>query len=358
MKGAGADAFRGLVDRENIVVEFGNTRVSVTPRAIALFKQVVMPVDTAKRLVLALGDALRKYDPESLSPEAAQRAVTPVNAPPDAAGEKAALLLKLVIDLGVPFQHERSFRISRGALHANRFLLSLDAADIVGSPMETVLEICTRLGIPDASRKAAEESFGTAACVHFGFEETADSLLCKLYLERQVSDGEAADAAARRAPVLLHLAFKWDTATGAEVVTRYHWYPRLPMGELETRLASVYRDHASGASIDIARTILRSAAERAPAEQLQYLEVEEENGRRSFDLNVYDAALQLKDIQDALFAMRERFGVRPGQFQALYDQVKARAFGHLAGGVHRNGEEFFNVYYGVSGFPRFNDRFR
>lgn len=361
MKGAGADAFRGLVDRENIVVEFGNSRGSVAsgaPGAIALSEQVVMPVDTAKRLVLALGDALRKYAPESLSAEAAQRAITPVNAPPDAAGEKATLLLKLVADLGVPFQHERSFRISPGALHANRFLLSLDAADIVGNPMQRVLDICTRLGIPDASRKAAEDSFSTAACVHFGFEETAGNLLCKLYLERQVPAGEATDAAARRAPVLLHLAFKWDPATRAEVVTRYHWYPRLPMSELETRLASVYRGRASAASIDLARAILRLAAERTPAEQLQYLEVEEQNGRRSFDLNVYDAALQLKDAQAALFAMRERFEVRPGQFQALYDQVKTRALGHLAGGVHRNGEEFFNVYYGVSGFPRFNERFR
>ena len=84
MSGAGADAFRGKAEGENIVVEFGSSRA--VPGAIALTQQVVMPVDTAKRLVLALGDALRRYAPESLSPEAAQRAVTPVNAPPDAAG--------------------------------------------------------------------------------------------------------------------------------------------------------------------------------------------------------------------------------------------------------------------------------
>lgn len=353
MSGAGTDAFRGKVEGENIVVGFGSSRA--VPGAIALTQQAVMPVDTAKRLVLALGDALRRYDPESLSAEAARRAVTPVNAPPDAAGETAALLLKLVADLGVPYQHERSFRISPGAVHANRFLLSLDAADIAGDPMHTVMEICARLGIPDAARAAAEESFGTAACVHFGFEETAGSLLCKLYLEREVS---AAEAAARREPVLLHLAYKWDPAGGAAVVTRYHWYPRLPLEGLERRLAAVYRGRAAQASIDIALAVLSAAAKRAPAEQLQYLEVEEENGRRSFDLNVYDAALQLKDVQDALFAMRERFSLRPGQFQALYDQVKTRALGHLAGGVHRNGEEFFNVYYGVSGYPRFSERFR
>jgi hypothetical protein len=49
--------------------------------------------------------------------------------------------------------------------------------------------------------------------------------------------------------------------------------------------------------------------------------------------------------------MRRRFGVGPGQFQALYDQIKERKFGHLAGGLHRNGKDFFNVYYG----PQFFD---
>ena len=81
---------------------------------------------------------------------------------------------------------------------------------------------------------------------------------------------------------------------------------------------------------------------------LQYLEVQEDgNDRLSFDLNVYDAGLQLKDVQPQLTRMRETFGIRPGQFQTLYDQIKTRILGHLAGGMHRNGMEFFNVYYGA-----------
>jgi len=355
MKDSRVEAFRGRAERDSIIVEFGNLAGA---DEIALCAQLVLPSNTAKRLAIALADALRRYAPDALSPEAAQRSVTPLNAPPDAAGEKAALLLKLVADLGVPFQHERSFRISPGALHANRFLLSLNAADIVGGPMRGVMGICASLGIPEASRRAAEEHLDRAACVHFGFEEADGRLLCKLYLERQVPEEEAEDAAARRAPVLLHLAFKWDPATQAELVTRYSWYPRLPLSELESRLGAVYRSGEQAASLDIARSVLRAAAQRAPAEQLQYLEVEEENGRHSFDLNVYDAALQLKDVQDALYAMREHFDVRRGRFQALYDQIKARALGHLAGGVHRNGEDFFNVYYGVSGFPRYSERLR
>ena len=83
-----------------------------------------------------------------------------------------------------------------------------------------------------------------------------------------------------------------------------------------------------------------------------------ENARRSFDLNLYNAKLQVKDMQPLLHRMREHFGVRPGQMQALYDQIKTKALGHLAGGVHRNGEDFFNVYYGVVGLPHFHAGFR
>ncbi len=108
---------------------------------------------------------------------------------------------------------------------------------------------------------------------------------------------------------------------------------------------------------EIAKAALEMAVAKAPAEKLQYLEVQEDaNSRRSFDLNLYNAKLQVKDIQPLLQRMREHFGVRAGQFQALYDQINNKALGHLAGGVHRDGKDFFNVYYGVVGFPHFNDR--
>jgi tryptophan halogenase len=105
--------------------------------------------------------------------------------------------------------------------------------------------------------------------------------------------------------------------------------------------------------------MLALGAARAGAEQMQYLEVEEaENGRRSFDLNLYSAGLQVKDVQHLLQRMRAHFGVRPGQFQALYDQIKGKVLGHLAGGVHRDGRDFFNLYYGVGSFPHFHGGFR
>ena len=225
-------------------------------------------------------------------------------------------------------------------------------------PWPQTLAVCDQFQMPPHLRDAATANFSTAKCIHFGFEGNPDSIVCKLYLERDVSGREADQARNAGQPVLLHLAFKWDLLRSAAVTTRYLWYPFLTARGIEDRLAHVYRDGPS-ASQDIARSLLRQAVERAPAERLQYLEVEEpETARRSFDLNVYNAKFQVKEIHSLLQQMRELFAIRPGQFQALYDQIKAMSLGHLAGGVHRNGKDFFNLYYGAVGLPKFNEKLR
>jgi tryptophan 7-halogenase len=355
------------------VVDFGRVARAASAEeeaAVAVSDRIVMPLETARRLLISLSDALRPHalglraaEAKSLSPGDAAAATRPdqgaVHAPPDEAGKKAALLFNLVGEMGVPHQYERSFRISAGGLHANRFLLTVDKRDIAGDARERVLGICERLEMPPALRKTASERFEMARCVHFGFEGDAGGVICKLYLERLVPDEEARHARERAQPVLLHLAFKWNPASKEDVTTEYLWHPALSAAEIGGRLAKhVYRDGPEG-SVAIANAVLALAAGKVAAEKLQYLEVQEQdNGRRSFDLNLYNARLQVKDLQPFLYRMRELYGVRPGQFQALYDQIRLKALGHLAGGVHRNGNDFFNLYYGVAGLPHFHDRFR
>lgn len=353
MKGTAADAFRAGLEGGEVVVEFGRPQ-GEGGACIVLSDRVKMPLETAKRLVLQLNEPLARHAGRLRRPDP-MRGQTPVNAPSDEAGAKAALLLALVRELGVPHQHERSFRVAQGSLLAHRFLLTLDAADIAGDARERALAICDRLEMPGELRRAAAQDFAMARCLHFGFEAGPGSILCKLYLERAVSPEEARAACEKSQPLLLHLAFKWDLVKKAQVVTQYLWYPRRRVEDIEDRLVQVYRGGEPAASCAIAKAVLQLAAGRMPVEKLQYLEVQEpDNGRRSFDLNIYGAGLEVKDVQHLLWRMREHFGVRPGEFQALYDQIKTRALGHLAGGVHRDGKDFFNVYYGVSGFPHFS----
>ncbi len=365
-----ADAFKLSVDGDRVIIEVGQgvgTTASGQPH-VRVTDHVVIPRALVHRLMLQLDEALRPHaaalrlaEAQAMPPGQAAVAARPGAAPArpaaDESGAKAAQLIGLVGELGMPHQYERSFRLSRGSLQGNRFLLSFNTRDVPGDARERVLDICTRMAMPPAARQAASEAFGMAHCLHLGFEGDAAAIICKLYLERSIPAEEARAARAEGRPVLLHLAFKWDIHKGQAVTTRYHWLPGLSAERIAERLEGVYAG-VDTPSRGIALDVLRLAASRVPAERMQYLEVDEvENDRRSFDLNLYNAKMAVRDIQPSLFRMRDHFGVRPGQFQAVYDQIQALSLGHLAGGVHRNGADFFNLYYGVASLPRFSDRF-
>jgi len=49
---------------------------------------------------------------------------------------------------------------------------------------------------------------------------------------------------------------------------------------------------------------------------------------------------------------------RDWETEGKLDQIKGKVLGHLAGGVHRDRRDFFNVYYGVGSFPQFHGAFR
>jgi tryptophan 7-halogenase len=348
-----SDAFRGTVERDGLAVEFGRVHDDGAGKTIKLAERIVMSPETALRLASTLADSLRRA--AGSGPHAAEASVSrgeiPVNAPADPAAEDAALLMRLVGELGAPFQHERSFRLADRELAANRFLLTVNRDDIGEGRLERVLSICTQIGMPASLETGIAEHFKSARHVHFGFEAGSGGTLGKLYLERAFSDADVARAKAGGEPFALHVAYKWSVAEPRHVVSRYMWHPGLGIADIEAKLAKIYEAGGQEVSFDIAKAILNAAASKVPAERLQYLEVvEDENDRRSFDLNLYDAHLQVKDMQHLLSRMRVHFGIRPGQFQALFDQIKGRALGHIAGGVHRNGRDFFNVYYGVEGY--------
>ncbi len=364
------NAFKLSLDAGHIVIEFGNTLDAVTGAAgVAVSDRVSLPVDTGRRLLHWLNQGverhaalLRAEAAKALPPEQAAVAMRPgqdpIRPPTEEAGERGAELLRLVGNLGIPYQYERSFRISERNLAANRFLLTVDVGNIPEDRCVRTLEICDRLRMPQSARDEAQANFAMAKCIHFGFEADDGTIVCKLYLERAVSNEEALRAGAAGEAVLLHLAFKWDLLKGTAVTTRYCWRPGLSAAGIEERLAHVYRNGPQ-TSFEIARAALALAKNRVAAEMLQYLEVDEaENSRRSFDLNLYNAKLQVKDMQALLHRMREHFAVRPGRMQALYDQIKMKSLGHLAGGVHRGGEDFFNIYYGVVGLPHFHGGFQ
>jgi len=346
-----AGALRVGVAADSVMIELlagagqgGSTRI-VMPRATAqaLLRQLQQALDPA-------APAAPAHDPleailASVPAQLSRRGTTPINAPQDPAGDAAARLTDAVRGLGAPVRHERSFQLRQGALHAHRFLLTVLPHQIAGDAGAALAAAAGRMDMPQEVGRWLAAGLAQASAVHFGFEGDAERIVCKLYLER------ACDAAAGRGPWLLHEACKWTPGRPGHVVSQYHWHAGLDADEIAARLRALYGDDAPW-SRDCALSLLQLASGRVPAGTLQYLEVSEAgNPRRSFDLNLYDTRLTVRDAQAQLAGMRDHFGIKPGRFQALYDQVKAKPLGHVAGGVHRDGDDFFNVYFGVAQWP-------
>jgi hypothetical protein len=279
-------------------------------------------------------------------PALRQRGTTPLNLPPDPMAEQADWLMAAVREMAPEHYQERSVRMAPQSLQSNRFLLSIGSRQMPSGALEKAWNIARHLGLPAALRPQVEAAFARADHLHFGFEGEPGRVMCKLYFERTVTGLEAAQAKQAAEPAVQYQAFKWNTATGEHVVSTYWWHAGLSTAGIQQRIATMCAD-APAEVQQMARSVVDLAASRLPPERLLYLEVTEEGQpRRSFDINLYDAHLQVRDLQQVLFAMRDHFEIRPGQFQALYDQIKARPMGHLAGGIHRNGQPFFNVYFG------------
>lgn len=262
-----------------------------------------------------------------------------------AAETKADEFLTEVKRLGVPFKHERSFQFTRNGLFTERFLLGINQPSrLEGDWLD---EICQRLRLPSQWMPELRQQLPKSNAIHFGFESTGETYKYKLYFEFPARKRLNESAEAER--ILLHQAYKWDAVhPHRHVISKYHWFPRLSVQRMTQRIARIYEEPAFEESLDVAIGVLKVACKRINPEDIEYLEVsEEDTPRRSFDLNLYTARLHLHELYPALIRICRHYQVDEDKFEAFYHGVKMEVFGHLAGGIHRNGEGFFNVYYGV-----------
>jgi hypothetical protein len=151
-------------------------------------------------------------------------------------------------------------------------------------------------------------------------------------------------------PHTLYTGFKWDTsAPHRQAVTRYAWYPSLPIPELLARLRVITEPGRHSGLLDIAQGVTERASHEIPHGDIQYVEVTEEaNPRRSFDINIYKSGLRIEDLCPYLLRALPNFAITPERFESLYQRIRGERFGHLAGGIDRDDKEFMTVYYGVT----------
>ena len=291
MRSAYANALSISAVRGELSVSFGlqdACPADATEVPVQLSERIIMSPQTARRLLTQLNSLLRTYDsrcgssnPPSRLPARANQLPSPgrrsSSLVPASVDEKASRLFQLVQSLNVEVGFERSFKISERCLLGNRFLLGARIGAIQRKREESILDICARLGMPEASLRSFKEKLPDADYVHFGFEENEHTCVYKVYLEfwerieREIKDTREASK-----PFLLHVGFKWDASDNTKrSITEYTWYPWLPLDDIVGRLLRMLDPQKHGHSLETAKAILDLASARIPHHDILYLEVSE-----------------------------------------------------------------------------------
>lgn len=259
----------------------------------------------------------------------------------------AVLPFRIVESLGVGCGYERSFKLARRSILANRYLLGLDIAEVGAARL---MDACRQLNMPAPLMEEFDEGMPDANLVFLGFEDSGPGgCIHKVYLEywdtlrARMRTGSAAPGE----PYLLHKGFKWHVdEPGKQVVTYYHCLPALTTAQIHTRINAVYRDVPEAAGLDAVTRIIAAAAQRCPGERFLYVEVSEPgNPRKSFDLNLYPAGLRIEQIAEPIREAARSLEAPPDRLDRLMAMIPAKHFGHVSGGVSRQGGEYFTVYY-------------
>ncbi len=334
--------------REEISLLFGTEQPNHPAdqeESIQLTDRVVLSPFTTKQLALALERVIRGYESAFgvLKKE-------PLRSTESDRKEKYTALFRLIKELNVEIGLEYSFKILEKSLLKNRFLLGVNKRLIEDHAEERIIHICRQLDMPQPLLETFRQCLFDANYVHFGFEENENTCLYKAYVEFWESISEKIRLSKNFSrPFLLHLGFKWDAFDNdRKSVTRYNWYPWLPSHEILDRVSYILEPERGAAARQAAEQLISLALARIPDRDILYLEVTDDgNPRRSFDINVYRANLQVAEVYPMLSMLCRRHSLPFDTFHSLYNEIKMKRFGHLAAGVDRDGESFFTAYYGV-----------
>ena len=348
--------------REEVWLLLGTTRKghldSNDPQLKSAVRVVMSPY-AAKRLSVALNTVTQKYEltygplDESATKRTGQRpAKLPLRLPPFESGkavERVNLLFELLKNLNLTVGFERSFKVSEKTLLGNRFLLAFKKTSINQNPHEKILDIGVRMSMPKKFLDTFEQNLPEATMVGFGIEEDEATCVMKAYLEFRNRYEEALKKNPKKFDSYVsHWGFKWDAADNARgALARYICFPAFTAGDILERLSDTfYRAHEE-TPLEIVRGIVELGSKKVGHDKFLYLEVNEENNpRSSFDINMYGANLRLEELDPYFLQMCRHYSIPDEQFHSLYEPVRTRTFGHLAGGRDRKGRDFLTVYFG------------
>jgi hypothetical protein len=252
-------------------------------------------------------------------------------------------LLRRIQELGVPYGHEESFKLTHQQVTLDRILIGLHSTSLTP---RMLFDIASELGMPSSCRELLASHLPQANVVLFGIEDRAGGSVCKLYLEFWDQVCREVRRTGAQTPLLLHLGVKWDSnRPDHHEVARYTCFPLLSSADALRRMTRVYPQNPAAMNCEMACAIVRKSLKRNPTASLLYLEVSEgDNPRCSFDINLYKTGLRVLEAAPELRQAAAQFGLAEEAMDSQLQRLGHCHLGHLSGGTDRHGGEFLSVY--------------
>jgi hypothetical protein len=342
-----AEACMIRMSSREIVLLFGNQEGG-DPENIRYTNRLILGPSSAKRLSVILNRVMENYEAEfgplKIHSPAPMQEI-------DARRRKAQSVFRHIKTLHVPTGYERSFKMLHGTLLADRFLLGIKKKVIDVKAEERLVDICRKLGMPANLLETFRQALFEADYVHFGFEDDGRSCIYKVYVEffDRIQETLNFDCRQTVSPQLLHLGLKWDPfEERRQAVTRYTWHPWITVDQIVDRVAAIADPARYPHLFESARSLVSMAGARMRHQDILYLEVTEVgNPRKSFDINVYRGGLLVAELYPILARLGQYHAIAYPEFRELYREVRNQRFGHLSGGIDRQGRDFCTVYHGA-----------
>lgn len=260
--------------------------------------------------------------------------------------EKERLLVGSIKKLKVPIWFERSCKITEKKININRFICYFSKASLGQNASERVMDICVRLGMPDSLLASFQKILPRLSFIHFGFEEKERTCGYKIYGEYGV---DRKSIPKMKEPFIGALGFKWDAFNPEkQVITKYTCLPALSLEKIHERVMDIFQTQVNSLLVEASKDVLNQALKNITLNEVIYLEVSDGNGpRRSFDINVYDAGLRMKHIGQAVIKIFKHFSIPDSIYENIYNPNNNYSFGHISGGVDKEGKAFISIYGGL-----------
>lgn len=341
-KDCNADACTVAISKGEISLIFGTEE---TENKVRFTNRIILNPLIAKQLAAALEQVITDHEHQyGLIPQKTS------NSTEMERKEKASALFDLIKGMGVSMSYEQSFKVLDKTMLANRFLVGISKKEIAFKANDRIAGLCERLNMPHSLMEVFRQCLFDVNYIHFGYEEEPESCLYKVYVEFWDSiKQELKRTNDYSKPYILHLGFKWDPFNAErKALTRYTWHPHLTGEKMLARVSEIAEPGSYPHIFETVRELLDIAMMRMPYQEIRYLEVaEQDNPRKSFDINIYRAGVQVGEAYKLLARLGRHYGLSKPEFHKFYNGIKANRFGHLSGGINREGKDFCTVYHGI-----------